>query len=91
MTPRHRRRWQRYAACSALQVLLLLPVFAGVPTAVQVALIVVAYVIAFWAWGHVQAEIAFNPDFGDAERARWRITLACVPGAIAAYWLLYVR
>jgi hypothetical protein len=32
-----------------------------------------------------------NPDLDEVEGVRWRIGLACVPGAIAAYWFLYVR
>ena len=54
----------------------------------------VAIVVAlglFWAWGPFQAEVALNPRFDDVDRRRWRLGLALVPGATAAYWYLQLR
>ncbi len=61
------------------------------PAAVATLLIVLAAAAAFWSWGHAQAHVALNPDLDEAERQRWRVVLACVPGGLAAYWFLYVR
>ena len=61
------------------------------PAAVSGALLVAVLLPAFWAWGHFQAHVAMSPDLDEADRARWRVMLACVPGAMAGYWWLYVR
>jgi hypothetical protein len=86
------RRFRRYAIVSAVQ----LAVFVAVAVmradgTIALALGVAVSLPALWAWGQVHADIALNPDLDEAERVRWRIGLACVPGAIAAYWFLYVR
>jgi hypothetical protein len=89
---RRRRLWRVYAACSALQVALVLVALLGpLPDLARGALLLVVGVGLLFALGHVQAHVAFNGDLDDAERARWRVAVATVPGAVAFYWHLYVR
>jgi hypothetical protein len=85
-----RRRWARYVAGSLLQVALLVPVLI-MPGTLTAALLILVAVLLFLSLGPVQAHIALSPDLDDAERARWRVLVATVPGAVAAYWVLYVR
>jgi hypothetical protein len=74
-----------------VQAVVVIAAFAGAPSSVAGAVLVVSVLLSFWGWGHMQAELALNPDLDEARRARWRMLLACVPGAIALYWLLHVR
>jgi hypothetical protein len=67
-----------------VQAVVVIAAFAG-------AVLVVSVLLSFWGWGHMQAELALNPYLDEVRRARWRMLLACVPGAIALYWLLHVR
>jgi hypothetical protein len=85
-------RARRYALASALQaVAFVLALLGPLPAAVAAALLVVAVVLGLWMFGHAQAELAFNAELDDVERQRWRIALACVPGALALYWVLWIR
>jgi hypothetical protein len=84
------RRWARYVAGSLLQVALIVPVLVA-PGPITGALLILVGLLLFLALGPVQAHIALSPDLDDAERHRWRVLVATVPGAVAAYWLLYVR
>ncbi len=85
-------RLERYAAFSLLQLigLLVVVVAAGAAEIVGLALLAASLPVVF-GWGHVQADIAFNEQIDDVQRNRWRIAVWIVPGAIALYWLLYVR
>lgn len=74
-----------------MQALVVVAAFAGLPSAVAGVVFVVSALATFWSWGHLQAEVALNVYLDDAQRARWRILLACVTGAFALYWLLHVR
>jgi hypothetical protein len=85
-------RARRYALASAVQaVAFVLAVLGPLPAPVAAALLLVAVLLGFWMFGHAQAELAFNAELDDVERQRWRIALACVPGALALYWLLWIR
>jgi hypothetical protein len=70
---------------------MLLGLLSGVAPYVFTPLFVLAVLPAFWAFGTFQADIALNPYLDEAERARWRIILACVPGGQALYFVRHVR
>jgi hypothetical protein len=89
---RHDRRLRRAAACSGLQLVSGVLVLLAGPVAGPAAVgFVVATLLSFGAWGAFQAELALNPELDDRDRARWRMALACVPGAMALYWRRHVR
>jgi hypothetical protein len=74
-----------------VQAVVVIAALVGAPASVVGAVLVVSVLLSFWALGHLQAEIALNPYLDEVGRARWRIALASVPGALALYWLLHVR
>jgi hypothetical protein len=92
VSPRLNQQLTFCAACSAVQVIAVVAAALGV-VAVEAALAVavVAAVPVLWGWGRFQAAIAMNPELDVAEQARWRMLLACVPGAMALYWHRHVR
>ena len=85
-------RLTRSAAFSLFQLLVVLLVVLG-PVPVETASVVVlaASLPVALDWGHVHADIALNPLLDAGRRSRWRIAVWCVPGAVAWYWLRYVR
>jgi hypothetical protein len=86
------RRFRRYAIVSAVQLLVCVALSVTRPAdIITLALGVAVAVPALWAWWHAHADLSVNPDLDDVGRTRWRLSFAFVPGAIAAYWLLYVR
>lgn len=92
MSPRLSSQLTFCAAASALQVIAVLAAALGViPAALALAVAVVASVPVFWGWGRFQGAIALNPELDEAGQARWRMLLACVPGAMALYWHRHVR
>lgn len=90
MPTRLRRRWARYVAGSLLQLALVVPVVVA-PGAVTGGLLALVGVLMLFSLGPVQAHITLSPDMDELERGRWRLLVAIIPGAVAAYWMLYVR
>ena len=85
-------RLTRYAAYSVFQLVVVLCVVAGlIPAEVGGLAVIAASVPVAFGWGHVQADVALNPLLDAPARSRWRIAIWCVPGAVALYWLRYVR
>jgi hypothetical protein len=92
VSDRYASRLRRYAICSAAQAIVVVVAVAASPlTPVAPAIGFVALLLLFWTWGPFQAEVALNPRFDDADRRRWRLWLACVPGTAGAYWYLHIR
>ncbi|HEX8122270.1 MAG TPA: hypothetical protein VF549_13495 [Solirubrobacteraceae bacterium] len=85
-------RLARAALFSLLQLAAVLVAFflPGVAKAAALVLVVAAVPFVF-VWGRVQADLAMNPMLDEVERNRWRIAIWSVPGAVALYWLRYVR
>jgi hypothetical protein len=85
-------RLARAAAFSLFQLVVVLAVVAGaVDAGLAGAVVLVASVPVALTWGHVHADVALNGALDDVARRRWRIAVWCVPGAVALYWMLYVR
>jgi hypothetical protein len=90
MTDRSARRMRRYAWWSLVQLTLVVVAFATWWDGAAFAAVLATLPI-FWAWGHVQADVALNPLLDGRDRRRWRILLACLPGAMAVYCYRQVR
>jgi 4-hydroxybenzoate polyprenyltransferase len=85
-------RLARAAFLSLLQLVVLVALV-FLPDVAQVVgtIFLLAMIPFLFVWGRVQADLAMNPLLDDVERTRWRIAVWCIPGAVALYWLRYVR
>jgi hypothetical protein len=92
MPDRFYRRLRRYAGFSVAQALVVVALTINdLPPEHALAVLLVVSAPVFWAWGPYQAVVAMNPDFEDGDRRRWRVMLACIPGAMAVYWHRHIR
>jgi hypothetical protein len=92
MSERSYRRLTRYAALSALHLLLVVSLMVGRVPAGQAALaILVTSPFLVLAWGPFQADIELNWQLDAVERARWRVATWLLPWVVALYWLRQVR
>jgi hypothetical protein len=92
MSERSYRRLTRYAALSALHLLLVVSLMiARVPGAEAALIVFVASPVLLLAWGPFQADIELNSELDVLERGRWRVAMWLLPWAAALYWLRHVR
>ena len=85
-------RLERYALFSLFQLFAVVAVVLGpVPAETAGLVVLIASVPVALGWGHVHAHLAFNEQVEEPRRTWWRVAIWCVPGAVAVYWLLYVR
>ena len=92
MSERSYRRLTRYAALSALHLLLVAGLLvASVPGAQAALVVLVTSPVLVLAWGPFQADIELNWQLDALDRARWRVATWLLPWMVALYWLRHVR